>query len=99
MAKGIRKKKEIQTENSSIEKQEEGITETDSNSSLEPLQQPKMEEVIQVQPKKLSVQAEKWRAYLPMQGLTPERFLQKYPNHPSRRYVEELLSFLQNKSI
>lgn len=39
----------------------------------------------------LSAQAKKWATYLPMQGITPERFLEKYPLHVARKYVQEIV--------
>lgn len=39
----------------------------------------------------LSPQAIKWRDWLKLQGLTPEKFLEKYKTHPSRIFVEELV--------
>lgn len=39
----------------------------------------------------LSDQAIKWKKYLQLQKITPEKFLEKYQNHPSRKWVEELI--------
>lgn len=39
----------------------------------------------------LSDQAIKWKKYLELQKITPEKFLEKYINHPSRKFVEELI--------
>lgn len=39
----------------------------------------------------LSDQAIKWKKYLQLQKVTPEKFLEKYQNHPSRKFVEELI--------
>jgi hypothetical protein len=52
-----------------------------------------MPEEIQFERTQMSEQAKKWKAYLPLQGLTPERFLEKYPNHQYRKYVEEIIYF------
>lgn len=51
-----------------------------------------MKEVLQVTPsEELSPNAKKWQAYLNMTKMTPEVFLTKYPNHPSRMYVKEII--------
>ena len=39
----------------------------------------------------VSEQATKWQKWLKLHGSTPERFLEKYPNHPAKKYVEELV--------
>lgn len=41
----------------------------------------------------LSPMAIKWDAYLNMQRMTPDRFLEKYPKHPFKQFVEEIKAF------
>ena len=41
--------------------------------------------------KEISEQGVKWQKWLKLHGSTPERFLEKYPNHPAKKYVEELI--------
>jgi hypothetical protein len=39
----------------------------------------------------LSLQAKKWDAYLKMQQISPEKFLEKYTYHPSRQFIQEII--------
>lgn len=43
----------------------------------------------------LSERAVKWKSWLKLHGITPEKFLEKYPNHNARAHVEELT--IENK--
>jgi len=49
-------------------------------------------EMLQVTPsEELSPNAKKWQAYLNMTKMSPETFLIKYPNHPSRMFIKEII--------
>jgi hypothetical protein len=92
--KGFQKKKK----ESVVESEATVIPQEEVKPEISPLPK-EMPEVVQIpEPPKvvLSLQAEKWRDYLNMQRLTPERFLEKYPVHPSRKFVEEILRFNKN---
>lgn len=53
--------------------------------------QPKvMEEVIMVP---LSEQAMKWEKYISMYRMSPQIFLEKYPNHMHKKFIEEIIEF------
>lgn len=52
-----------------------------------------MPEVEFLNPIVLSDQAVKWEKYIAMYKYTPERFLERYPNHPNKRFIEELIAF------
>jgi len=75
----------------SIVKKEETI----ELKTLNPIEEekPKMKEVVMEVTKKLSYQAQKWSDYLKLQSMTPERFLEKYPVHLSRTFVQEIIDF------
>lgn len=51
-----------------------------------------MPEVVQI-PSIMSEQAVKWERYIAMYRMTPESFLEKYPNHVNRKFIEEIISF------
>ena len=45
----------------------------------------------------LSPAAQKWEAYLKMQGQTPEQFLNQYSTHRHRHLVQEIVDFYKKK--
>lgn len=47
----------------------------------------------------LSPNAKKWYAWIKMHGLTSSKFLEKYKNHPSRSYIEEIYENEKNINI
>lgn len=49
------------------------------------------------EPKELSKQAENWRLWLERYKLTPEQFLEKYPNHKFKHFMEEIIAFQAKK--
>lgn len=88
-----RKPKNIEVIDEVIETSEEKIENTIEEEVVE---QTKVEEVVEQKmqeevKKGLSAQAIKWKAWLKLHGLSPERFLEKYPNHPALNYVKELV--------
>lgn len=46
-------------------------------------------------PKVLSRQALQWQAWLKYQKMTPELFMEKYPNHKMKEFILELVAFNQ----
>jgi hypothetical protein len=52
----------------------------------------KMPEVF-IPQRRMSEQALKWEKYIAMYNFTPETFLERYPNHVNKRFIEEIIAF------
>src|SRR4051812_24019675 len=50
-----------------------------------------MQEVLQIKNTSMSDQATKWEKYIAMYRMTPELFLEKYPYHIHRKFIEEII--------
>ena len=89
MTKKIKKNEsKIQEENKIVENSSEvNLKKPKKSKKEEALENPKREEEYIV----ISPQAEKWKKWLQLHGSTPERFLEKYPNHPAYKFVKELV--------
>ena len=45
----------------------------------------------------LSFQAKKWKNYFIKTAITPEAFLERYPDHINKDIIEELITYNKNK--
>ena len=58
----------------------------------------KMPEVFMPQ-RRMSEQATKWEKYIAMYNFTPESFLERYPNHVNKRFIEEIITFKKKQEL
>lgn len=81
----------IVTELPSVKNEEEFI--------ITPLAEIKNEipEVFQLTNYEMSEQAIKWEKYIAMYKMTPEGFLEKYPYHIHRKFIEEIIEIRKEK--
>lgn len=71
---------------------EKVVDEVVSESEIEPEPIKKVkEEKIKPTLIPLSAQALKWKSYLKQLGVTPKDYLNRFPDHLYRRYIEELI--------
>jgi hypothetical protein len=66
-----------------------------NNTPTENIDGKEMEVVFQVQ-RNMSDQAVKWEKYISMYNYTPETFLERYPYHVQRKFIEEIIAFRKN---
>ena len=77
---------------------EQGIEVTEDTPEPEPVKEQPKEEVKKIKPapkskiKELTQQARNWKAYLERYQITPEAFLSRYPNHPYKQFIQELIN-------
>lgn len=56
-----------------------------------------MPEVLQLKNSEMSEQAMKWEKYIAMYKMTPEGFIEKYPYHIHRKFIEEIIEIRKEK--
>ena len=68
-----------------------------NTTSTEKINGKEMEVVFQVQ-NNMSEQAVKWEKYITMYNYTPKTFLERYPYHVHRKFIEEIIAFRKSNS-
>ena len=73
----------------------ENVEEPTEEPAIEVQSKPKAKatsQPVKTKPKELSQNARNWKAYLDRYKITPEKFLERFPNHPYKQYIQELIN-------